>query len=433
YLSSLAQTQQAALPVESRQLERLAETRATDPDIPVWLKWPGPVPSDAAPGSSLRVLSFADVAEGRIDLSELQNKIVLVGVTALGIDPIRTPFHLAAPTSGVYLHAAIVDNLLCQRFLTRLPRRDAYLGLIVLSGVAGCLFYGRGAQGQLLGCVGFPIVWLGLVYGAFVMQYWLPLAAPIGAVWLTAAGVQLQIQRDKQQLMNLFAMSVAPETAQIIWQRKQEIFDQGELAAQELTATVLFMDIRGFTGIAEKLSSQALMDWLNEYFEVMTDGIMAHGGVVDKYIGDAIMAVFGAPFPRSQPEQIQADAVAAVRASLQMHQALIALNQRFARRQWPTIAFGIGIHTGPLIAGTVGNRHRMNYSMFGDTVNIAARLEKLTKDLPPTAGYRVLISADTQALIQNDFKTPLVRSAALRGRAKQTEIYTVDRLLGLEA
>ncbi|MEO0458568.1 MAG: adenylate/guanylate cyclase domain-containing protein [Cyanobacteria bacterium P01_A01_bin.114] len=236
---------------------------------------------------------------------------------------------------------------------------------------------------------------------------------------------QLQTQHDKQQLMNLLAMSVAPETAQLIWQRKQEIFEQGELAAQELTATVLFMDIRGFTTIAEKLPSKALLGWLNEYFEAMTDCIMAHGGVVDKYIGDAIMAVFGAPFPRTRPEQIQQDAIAAIQASVQMHQKLAELNQHFVNSHRPPVAFGIGIHTGALVAGTVGNRYRMNYSMFGDTVNVAARIEKMTKALSGTATYQILISDATQRHIQDRFKTQIFCSTALRGRGAETLVYKV--------
>ncbi|MEO1402216.1 MAG: adenylate/guanylate cyclase domain-containing protein [Cyanobacteria bacterium J06635_1] len=429
YRSSLENTQRGRSPLAVNDLADLEV--APVPVSPVWLNWPGPVPQVGPPSaSSLTVFSFADVAEDRVDLAALQNKIVLVGVTAAGFDPLRTPFHLDPPASGVYLHAAAVDNLLNQRFLNRMP--GVYVGVLLLgvSGLTGYILYGRGARAQVFCCLGFPLVWLGLVYGGFTMQWWLPLAAPIGAVWLTAAGLQLQIQRDKQQLMNLFAMSVAPEMAHLIWHRKQEIFDRGELAAQELVATVLFMDIRGFTTIAEKLPSGDLLDWLNEYFEAMTDCIMAHGGVVDKYIGDAIMAVFGAPFPRTQPEQIQQDAIAAIQASLQMHQKLAELNQHFIDSQRPPVAFGIGIHTGALVAGTVGNRYRMNYSMFGDTVNVAARIEKMTKDLPKTAAHQILVSATTRGHIKNHFKTQMFCSTALRGRGAETLVYVVEPGIG---
>ncbi|MEO0539425.1 MAG: adenylate/guanylate cyclase domain-containing protein [Cyanobacteria bacterium P01_A01_bin.105] len=397
------------------------------PDEAVWLNWPGPVPHAGDKNdSSLRVLSFTDVAEGRVNLDDLQNTVVLVGLTAVGVDPIRTPFHLALPTSGVYLHAAALDNLLNQRFLRQMPKAQVYLLLVLLSGLTGAYLHNRGAAAQLLWGLGFPILWLGGLYGAFLLQLWLPIAAPIGVVWLTVAALQLQAQRDKQQLMELFAMSVAPETAKVIWQRKQEILDRGELATQDLTATVLFMDIRNFTQIAQQLPSHVLMVWLNDYFSAMTDCIMAHGGVVDKYIGDAIMAVFGAPFPRTEPEQIRQDAISAVQASVQMHATLKQLNQRFTKAQLPTISFGIGIHTGSLTAGVVGNRYRMSYSLFGDTVNIAARIENTTKQLAQAVPYRLLLSAATQQHIKGDFSTGYWGAAALRGRSSETVLYTIE-------
>lgn len=432
YLTSISNTQRDSLTTTAYDSSVIAETNSPAIAQEAWLNWPGPVPMGSGAGSgsgssnaSLKVISFADIAEGRFNSSMLQNKIVLVGVTALGVDPMRTPFHHKAPTSGVFLHAAILDNLLNQRFLNPLPQKYGYLILLAVSGLTGYLLHGLGATSQIALYIGFPMVWLGIVYGAFLMQWWMPLAMPIVGVWFTIAGTQLQAQRDKQQLMNLFAMSVAPETAKVIWQRKQEIFDQGEIAAQELTATILFMDIRNFTSIAEELSSTVLLDWLNQYFDVMTGCIMDHGGVVDKYIGDAIMAVFGAPFPRTTPEQIQQDAIAAIHASLQMHEKLTELNQFFAQNNLPTVNFGIGIHTGPLVAGTVGNRNRMSYSLFGDTVNVAARIESRTKDLPVELRHRILISSNTQARVDSQFETQIFCSTALRGRGTETRLYNL--------
>ncbi|MEO1592268.1 MAG: CHASE2 domain-containing protein, partial [Cyanobacteria bacterium J06632_22] len=227
YLDSLANTQQNSQRVEQRPTvtEQIHPALTTPQSNRHWLNWPQAIPApNTSDPASLTVLSFADVAEGRIDLALLQNKIVLVGVTALGIDPLRTPFHLEPPVSGVYLHAAVIDNLLNDRFLTR-PLNDGLLLLLVLglSVVTGYSLHSRSAKWQIIYCAGVPLAWLGIVYGAFTLSGWLPLAAPIGAVWLTAVGLQLQQQQDKQQLMNLFAMSVAPQTAQVIWQRKQEI------------------------------------------------------------------------------------------------------------------------------------------------------------------------------------------------------------------
>jgi adenylate cyclase len=326
--------------------------------------------------------------------------------------------------SDAYLYTSTLSNFPDQSFLRQLTVWQTPL-LIVLAMSGTYLLRRQGIYRRMAVVVGFPLFWAGLAGGAFMLNGWLPMATPIGTVIFSALAIQLHEQREKQQLMALLSMNVSPGTAELIWRHKGVILHQGELAAQKLTATVLFMDIRGFTSIAETLPSQQLLPWLNQYFETMTDCIMKHGGMVDKYIGDAIMAVFGAPLPRTDPADIRADAIAALQASLEMHERLRSLNQQLTAQQLPTIEFGIGIHTGPLIGGTVGNRHRLNYSLFGDTVNIAARLETMTKALPAAAPFKLLISADTCGYAQAQFPVKLFRSGPLRGRAGHTEVYTI--------
>ena len=402
-----------------------------DPFIPeketIWLNWPGEVPAtyEATGPGELQIYSYIDVVEGRVDTNQFQNKIVLVGSTLLGLDPLRTPFQKDPPVSGVYLYAATINNLLNQSFLRRPPRWQTTLLLITLALGSSRLLRRQGVYRRLAVVIGFPVIWSSLALGGFMAGWWLPVAAPIGTIVFSAIAIQLHEQQEKQQLMALFSMNVSPGTAELIWRNKGEILDQGELAAQKLTATVLFMDIRGFTSIAESLPSQQLLPWLNQYFETMTDCIMNHGGMVDKYIGDAIMAVFGAPVPRTDPQEIKADAIAAVKASIEMHERLKSLNQELVKQNLPVINFGIGIHTGPLIGGTVGNRNRLNYSLFGDTVNIAARLESMTKTLPEETPFKMLLSADTYDYAGANLPVQLFRSTRLRGRTGNTDIYTV--------
>ena len=422
-------------------VERLSD-RIPD-DQTLWLSWPGEIgPPLASPlgakgaaadqnqpkkskAGYLQTYSYVDVLKGRIDNGRFQNKIVLIGATAPGIDPLRTPFQSHLPTGGVYLHAATIDNLLNKSFLKRPPKWLRMLMLAVLAIASAHLLQRQGVYRRLTILVGFPLVWGSFAYGSFLLGWWVPVAAPLGTVVLAGLAIQLREQQEKQQLMDIFSMNVSSGTAKLIWQHKDAILHRGELAAQTLTATVLFMDIRGFSGIAETLPSQQLLPWLNQYFETMTDCIMNHGGMVDKYIGDAIMAVFGAPLPRRSPAEIQADAIAALTAALEMHDRLKALNLHLTRQNLPTIDFGIGIHTGPLIGGTVGSRYRLNYSVFGDTVNIAARLESMTKALPGSVPFRLLISADTCQYTQAQFPVKLFRSGNLRGRKSSTDVYTL--------
>ncbi|NJM97092.1 MAG: adenylate/guanylate cyclase domain-containing protein [Phormidesmis sp. RL_2_1] len=400
-------------------------------DEPLWVNWPGEVKASHQPlmDGDLPIYSYADVINNQIDPSIFHNKIVLVGATYAGADPLRTPFHQASPVNGVHLHAAIINNLLAQSFLRRLPVWQGIVLTVLLATVGSHLLRHQGAYRRLAMVICFPVAWGAIAYGAFVMGWWIPVAAPMGTVFLSALAIQLHEQQEQQQLMELFSMNVSAGTADLIWRHKGAILHRGELAAQTLTATVLFMDIRGFTSIAETLPSQQLLPWLNQYFETMTDCIMNHGGMVDKYIGDSIMAVFGAPLPRLQPDEIKADAIAAVSAAIEMHSRLQSLNQQLRTQNLPPIEFGIGIHTGPLIGGTVGNRHRLNYSLFGDTVNVAARLEAMTKSLPPKAPFKLLISADTYEYTHecSELNLPfeLFKSTQLRGRESHTDVYAL--------
>ncbi len=192
------------------------------------------------------------------------------------------------------------------------------------------------------------------------------------------------------------------------------------LGGESLKVTILFTDIRSFTTISEKMDPQELVGLLNEYFTEMVSIVMGEGGVVDKYIGDAIMAVFGAPVPK--PE----DAVNALRAAVKMRGALHGLNKRLAERGLPTLRTGIGIHTGEVVAGNIGSEKRMEYTVIGDAVNLASRLETNTKEL----GVNVLISEDTYALTKHVVEARPVREITVKGRKAPVMTYEVLGIKG---
>ncbi|NJN19962.1 MAG: adenylate/guanylate cyclase domain-containing protein [Leptolyngbya sp. RL_3_1] len=407
-------------------LERLFEQPQQFDRRDQWVNWPGPIDATSQ-GSGLQVLSLVDVLEDRVDIGTLQNKIVLVGVTGTAIDPLRTPFHATVPTAGVYLHAAVVDNLLGNAFITRAPLW-AVMALLLACGIGSIpLLKPLPMRGRIAALAAVIPLWFALAYGSFLGKVWLPIAAPIGTVLLSTLGLQLIEQRERQALMALFAINLSPEMANFLWQHRGEILQDGVIQPQELTATVLFTDIRGFTTISENLTSQKLLPWLNRYFEVMTSCIMDHGGVVDKYIGDAIMAAFGAPLARSENGAVQADAIAAVAAALAMHERLQSLNQEFRAEKLPEVRFGVGIHTGKVIVGTVGNRQRLSYSLFGDTVNVAARLESSTKILPQGAPYPILLSETTYAQVRDRYPATPMGEIQLLGRKDKTKAYTLSQ------
>ncbi len=192
------------------------------------------------------------------------------------------------------------------------------------------------------------------------------------------------------------------------------------LGGESLRVTVLFSDIRGFTSISERMDPQSLVALLNEYFTEMVSIVMDEGGVVDKYIGDAIMAVFGAPV--SKPD----DAVNAVRAAVRMREGLLLLNERLVARGVPPIRTGIGIHTGDVVAGNIGSEKRMEYTVIGDAVNVASRLESNTKEL----GVDVLISKDTYDVTSSEIDARPVREITVKGRNQPVMTYEVVGLMG---
>jgi adenylate cyclase len=383
----------------------------------VWVNWPGKT-------KNLPTYAFVDVVQGRIPADALTNKLVLVGIVATGFDPISSP--LDRNTAGVYLYAALIDNLLNQRLLQRLPVLVEMLLLFGIGPLTGWVLWNRGVRARIAIALGLPILWIGaaaVLFGFF--YWWVPIAAPIGTLILAGTALQLREQYEKQQLMRLFEKHVDPETAQLIWQRKAEIFEQGELEPQELTATVLFMDIRSFTSISEKMPPRDLLNWLNNYLEAMTDCIMDHGGVVDKYIGDAIMAVFGVPFCHSEYPEIQKDALNAVAACIAMHDKLHELNQQLRIDRKPLIKFGIGLHTGQLVAGTVGGSRRLNYSVIGDAVNVAARLEAMNKEIVSDSPFNLLVTGRTFAYVRDRYEGQKVGAIQLRGKKEETVVYAI--------
>jgi len=191
------------------------------------------------------------------------------------------------------------------------------------------------------------------------------------------------------------------------------------LGGELVPVTILFSDIRQFTSISERMEPRVLLDFLNEYFSGMVESVMHHDGVVDKFIGDAIMAVFGAPVP--EPD----DALRAVRAALEMLTRLRKINVDFKARGLPEIKAGIGLHCGQVVAGNIGHVDRMEYTVIGDAVNLASRLEGMTKELE----CDVVLSEDLYRQVEKDVDAEPLQRIKVKGRDREVMVY---RLVGLK-
>ncbi len=220
--------------------------------------------------------------------------------------------------------------------------------------------------------------------------------------------------RERDRLRETFGRYVTRQVADHLMKGNMAL--GGEL----VPVTVLFSDIRSFTSISEKMEPRALLDFLNEYFSGMVESVMQHHGVVDKFIGDAIMAVFGAPVP--QPD----DPLHAVKAALEMRARLVKINEAFLARGLPEVRSGIGLHSGQVVAGNMGHAERMEYTVIGDAVNLASRLEGMTKELK----CDVILSEDLFRQVESHVDTEPLHKIKVKGRDQEVMVY---RLIGLKA
>jgi len=200
-------------------------------------------------------------------------------------------------------------------------------------------------------------------------------------------------------------------------------------AGRPATATVLFTDLVGFTSTSEHLEPQVLVDWLNEYMDAMVQQVLDHGGIVNKYIGDAIMALFGVPVPRATEAEVARDAAAAVECALHMGTTLRELNRGWTARGQPAATMRIGIFTGAVVAGSIGSARRLEYTVIGDTVNTASRLESFDKEFlapdPAVNPCRILIGEPTRARLGERFETEWAGEVNLKGKERPLSVYLV--------
>ncbi len=331
----------------------------------------------AGPFKSFRYISFYDVlhAEERGLPKEIfENKIVFLGTSLAGLFDLRNvPFMQAFP--GVEIHANILYTLMRQSFIQRLSSMDSFLIVLGLGMLAGIIL---GALGPFLSAL--MALFLGLAYivvaGLMFMNnnLWIEIITPLLALFFTLLFVfiyrYITEEKSKRFIRSTFSHFVTKSVVDELLANPDKI----KLGGEKKICTVLFSDVAGFTTISEKLAPEALVQLLNEYLTEMTNLVFKYDGMLDKYEGDAIMAVFGAPIDHGN------HAYNACAAALDMQHQLVKMREMWRKMGKPPLDVRIGMNTGPMVVGNMGSESRFDYTVMGDAVNLGARLEPANKE-----------------------------------------------------
>jgi adenylate cyclase len=345
----------------------------------------------------------------------LRGKVVFVAVTAAGLQDVReTPL---GPQPGVIIHATALDNLLSGDFMRRAPGW-ANAGMVALTALAaaGAATLVVSAAGGTAAALLVVLLAAAAAWAAFAAGVWLDAAAPALAGGLAYAGAQaanyVTEGRARRRVRGLMSRYVNPEIVRRLADEDHDLM----LGGQRVPLTILFSDIRGFTSLSEKLSAEQVVAMLNEYLGEMTEIVFAHGGTLDKFIGDAVMALWGAPLP------VDDHARRAAECALAMTAALERLNARWSESGEGAagLRIGIGINTGEAVVGNIGSlRHKLEYTAIGDAVNLASRLEGLNKEM----GTTIIVSEATRAALGEGFDTAPLKEVNVKGKEQAVLVH----------
>ncbi|GAB1476405.1 adenylate/guanylate cyclase domain-containing protein [Bacillota bacterium] len=370
---------------------------------------------------SFEIVPFFSVLSGDIPGEYFRDKIVLVGPTAIGLadDYYFTPMAPHTPMYGVEIHANIINQLLAQKFWKEVPFGVQLM--IMLALWVGAYFCFRRFKPWIGASTFFIIAVLFLAAAKIVSSsgsgYIFSFAYPlilIALQYVAALGEKfISEQLEKKRVTAVFGKYVAPQIV-------DKILEEGEaglqLGGSRRDITVLFVDIRGFTPLSEAAEPEEVVSILNDYLTLCAESIFAYGGTLDKYIGDATMALFNAPLDLGNHQ------LRAVQTAWAMHLGAIPLQKKLEEKFGKTVRFGVGIHTGSAIVGNIGAAFRMDYTAIGDTVNTASRIESNSKP------GQILISQEVYDHVKDYVEVTDIGPIQVKGKSKELQIYQIDNI-----
>ena len=372
--------------------------------------------SYADPGKYVN-MSATDVITGNFNENKIKNRIVVVGLDAAGLSVLKyTPHGL---TTDQNISAQALDTLLTGKYLLRTPQADTY-EIVFMAFLLLLLIILLPRMGVLLSVPILLFVETGVAYGAFlayanrgflVDPSWIMLS--VFLIWSHSTYNNFATQsRLRKQIKKQFEHYLDPGMVKKL-QKDPSLL---KLGGETRNMTFLFCDIRGFTPISEQYKGNpaGLTKLINRFLTRMTDVIISNGGTIDKFMGDCIMAFWNAPIENKQHREL------AVKSALEMTKALKQLNNVLVAEGLPQINIGIGINTGEALVGNMGSEQRFDYSVIGDAVNLASRLESSSK----TLGKTIVIGEETRKTIENNFNFEYIDSIMVKGKSEKIKVYT---------
>ncbi|HEX8255760.1 MAG TPA: adenylate/guanylate cyclase domain-containing protein [Thermoanaerobaculia bacterium] len=414
-------------PPSSSNGRRAEARRSTRDDDSLLIRWNGAKakPADlsyAHVGLDKLVLAALMRQEGSLTpalaeafAKQFRGKIVLVGYTAAGLLDLRAnPLSPIAP--GVELHANAIDNLINHDFNRATPRAVAFPILILLGAAVGFALDRTRSQliSGAIAALGIVAV-LAIGYGALVAGFAIPAftaAVVIGITYVVITAMKfVQEQRQTALLKATFGRYVSPQILDHILAHPEKV----RLGGERRDLTILFSDIRGFTSISEASEPEEVVEMLNEYLTRMVEILLAHGGTLDKFIGDAVMGFWNAP--ANDPDHARH----AVACAVEMIEETARLRERWASEGKASLRIGVGVNTGEAVAGNIGSERVFGYTVIGDAVNLASRLEGKNKDY----GTEVIVSESTLERMGDGFETVYLDDVKVKGKERAVKIYEV--------